>query len=103
MDSAFIPSGVRRTSFQTFIASILPWLILLHLGGLGALVCLYYGLNMTNMNEYFSFGVWIVFDLAVIALGAGAFFTGFLTYIVGRKELKSVINLAVIIGFICYS
>ena len=41
--------------------------------------------------------------MSVIALGAGAFFTGFLTYVVGRKELKSIINLAVIIGFICYS
>jgi menaquinone reductase, integral membrane subunit len=55
------------------------------------------------MSDYFAFALWIVFDLAVIALGAGAFFTGFLTYIVGRKELKDIINAAVIIGFICYS
>jgi molybdopterin-containing oxidoreductase family membrane subunit len=55
------------------------------------------------MSNIFAFALWIVFDLAVIALGAGAFFTGFLTYIVGRKELKNIINTAVIIGFICYS
>ncbi|MFN3535721.1 MAG: NrfD/PsrC family molybdoenzyme membrane anchor subunit, partial [Desulfatiglandales bacterium] len=36
-------------------------------------------------------------------LGAGAFFTGFLTYIIGKKELKDIINAAVLIGFICYS
>ena len=55
------------------------------------------------MSNVFAFALWIVFDLAVIALGAGAFFTGFLTYIIGKGELKNVINAAVIIGFICYS
>jgi Ni/Fe-hydrogenase subunit HybB-like protein len=55
------------------------------------------------MSDIFAFALWIVFDLSVIALGAGAFFTGFLTYLVGKKELKDIINSAVIIGFICYS
>lgn len=55
------------------------------------------------MSNIFAFALWIVFDLAVIALGAGAFFTGFLTYIIGKDELKDIINAAVIIGFICYS
>jgi molybdopterin-containing oxidoreductase family membrane subunit len=55
------------------------------------------------MSNIFAFALWIVFDLAVIALGAGAFFTGFLTYIIGKDELKNIINAAVIIGFICYS
>jgi len=47
--------------------------------------------------------LWIWADLAVIALGGGAFFTGFLKYIVGKDELKNIINFAVLIGFICYS
>jgi len=55
------------------------------------------------MSNIFAFALWIVFDLAVIALGAGAFFTGFLTYIIGKKELKGIINAAVIIGFLCYT
>ncbi len=55
------------------------------------------------MSNVFAFALWIVFDLAIIALGAGAFFTGFLTYIIGKGELKNIINTAVIIGFICYS
>jgi molybdopterin-containing oxidoreductase family membrane subunit len=55
------------------------------------------------MSNIFAFALWIVFDLAIIALGAGAFFTGFLVYIVGKKELKNILNAAVIIGFICYS
>jgi len=55
------------------------------------------------MSNIFAFALWIVFDLGVIALGAGAFFTGFLTYVIGKKELKNIINASVIIGFICYS
>ncbi|MEW5722815.1 MAG: menaquinone reductase integral membrane subunit QrcD [Thermodesulfobacteriota bacterium] len=103
IDAQLIPEGLERTTAPKFAASLLPWLTLLGLGGVGAFFCLYFGLNQTGMNDYYAFALWIVFDLSVIALGAGAFFTGFLTYIVGKKELKSIINLAVIIGFICYS
>jgi molybdopterin-containing oxidoreductase family membrane subunit len=102
-DSKFWPQGVKRCKPGMFIA----WLLLpLALGGwatLSAFLCLYKGLNQTNMNDYFAFGVWIVVDLAIIALGAGAFFTGYLTYVLRRHELKNIINAAVIIGFICYS
>ncbi len=103
MDSALIPEGVKRCSTKAFIFWSLPWLALLAWGGLSAFLCLILGLNQTNMTNVFAFALWIVFDLAVIALGAGAFFTGFLTYIVGKDELKNIINVAVIIGFICYS
>jgi molybdopterin-containing oxidoreductase family membrane subunit len=61
------------------------------------------GLNQTNMNDYYGFALWIWADLAVIALGGGAFFTGLLKYIFKVDELKNIINFAVIIGFICYS
>jgi len=103
MDAAIIPDGVKRCSPIRFLIWTIPWLALLAWGGLSAVLCLLLGLNQTNMSNVFAFALWIVFDLAVIALGAGAFFTGFLTYIIGRKELKDIINAAVIIGFICYS
>ncbi|MFH1489709.1 MAG: menaquinone reductase integral membrane subunit QrcD, partial [Pseudomonadota bacterium] len=103
MDSALIPEGAKRCSPKTFLLWTLPWLVLLVYGGVSALFCLFFGLNQTNMSNIFAFALWIVFDLAIIALGAGAFFTGFLTYIIGKKELKDIINAAVIIGFICYS
>ncbi|MBW1998361.1 MAG: polysulfide reductase NrfD [Deltaproteobacteria bacterium] len=103
MDSALIPEGVKRCSARTFFLWTLPWLGLLAYGGVSAFLCLFKGLNQTNMSNIFAFALWIVFDLAVIALGAGAFFTGFLTYIIGKRELKDIINAAVIIGFICYS
>jgi molybdopterin-containing oxidoreductase family membrane subunit len=90
-DSKFWPQGVKRSKPGLFIA----WLLLpLALGGwatLSAFLCLYKGLNQTNMNDYFAFGVWIVVDLAIIALGAGAFFTGYLTYVLRRQDRKSVV------------
>lgn len=103
MDEALIPEDVKRCSTWAFFLWTLPWLGLLAWGLLSALLVLLKGLNQTNMSDIFAFALWIVFDLSVIALGAGAFFTGFLTYIIGKKELKNIINAAVIIGFICYS
>jgi len=103
MDEALLPEGVKRCSAKAFFLWTLPWLGLLTWGLLAAFLVLLKGLNQTNMSNIFAFALWIVFDLAVIALGAGAFFTGFLTYIIGKKELRDIINAAVIIGFICYS
>lgn len=103
MDSLLIPEGVKRCSPGKFFVWTLPWIGLIVWGLVSAFFCLFFGLNQTNMSNIFAFALWIVFDLAVIALGAGAFFTGFLTYIIGKKELKDIINAAVIIGFICYS
>jgi molybdopterin-containing oxidoreductase family membrane subunit len=86
-----------------FVAWLVPWVALLGFGVYAAYLCLALGLNQTNMDNRFAFGAWIFLDLTVIALGAGAFFTGFLLYILKRHELKAVINSAVVIGFICYS
>jgi Ni/Fe-hydrogenase subunit HybB-like protein len=103
MDSALIPDGVKRCSPTSFFFWTLPWLALIVWGSVAALLCFGLGLNQTHMSNIFAFALWIVFDLAIIALGAGAFFTGFLTYIIGKQELKDIINAAVIIGFICYT
>src|SRR3954452_12348103 len=76
---------------------------MLAFGVYAAGLCLVKGLNQTNMDNRFAFGLWIFLDLTVIALGAGAFFTGFLLYILKLKDLKAVINSAVVIGLVCYS
>jgi Ni/Fe-hydrogenase subunit HybB-like protein len=103
MDSALIPKGVKRCPM---------WQFLLFIGAVGAvllwgvyamLLCWFKGLNQTNMNDYYGFALWIWADLAVIAVGGGAFFTGLLRYIFGKDALKNIINYAVLIGFICYS
>jgi molybdopterin-containing oxidoreductase family membrane subunit len=80
-----------------------PWVALLIFGLYSAGLCLVKGLNQTNMDNRFAFGLWIFLDLTVIALGAGAFFTGFLVYILRLHELRAVINSAVVIGLVCYS
>ncbi len=103
MDSALIPNGVQRCSFWKFLAFIGAAGIVLLIGVYAMLRCWLFGLNQTNMNDYYGFALWIWADLAIIALGGGAFFSGFLKYIIGKDELKNIINFAVIIGFICYS
>jgi Ni/Fe-hydrogenase subunit HybB-like protein len=102
-DSRWIERGAERTSLPRFLLWLSPWAVLLAVGVYAAGLCLYYGLNQTNMDNRFAFGLWIFLDLGVIALGAGAFFTGFLVYILKRAELKPILNTAVVVGFICYS
>ncbi|MBW2107696.1 MAG: polysulfide reductase NrfD [Deltaproteobacteria bacterium] len=103
MDSALIPEGVQRCSFRRFII----WIAILHvpvlIGVVGAILCWGLALNQTNMNNNFPFGLWIAADLGVIALGGGAFFTGFLRYIIKIDDLKNIVNYAVVIGVICYA
>jgi molybdopterin-containing oxidoreductase family membrane subunit len=103
VDKGLIIRGVRRCAFSQFLLWILPWSALLALGVYAAGLCLFKGLNQTNMDNHFAFGLWIFLDLSVIALGAGAFFTGFLFYILKKREMKAVINSAVVVGFVCYS
>ena len=103
MDSALIPKGVKRCPIWQFalglgvVGAVLLW------GVYAMFLCWFKGLNQTNMNDYYGFALWIWADLAVIALGGGAFFTGLMKYVIGKDELKNIINYAVLIGFICYS
>src|SRR5271157_5824891 len=102
-DSRWIARGAERTSLPKFLLWLTPWAVVLALGVYSAGLCLIKGLNQTNMDNRFAFGLWIFLDLGVIALGAGAFFTGFLVYILKRAELQPILNTAVVVGFICYS
>lgn len=92
-----------RCSQRRFLLWLAFWGLLLAWGLYAAFLCLFKGLNQTGMNNYFVFGLWITVDLAIIALGAGAFFSGFLFYILRVDYLKDLIGAAVVIGFICYS
>jgi molybdopterin-containing oxidoreductase family membrane subunit len=102
MDSALIPKGVKRCPTWQFllwigaVSGVLLW-------GVVAMLLVYFkGLNQTNMNNAYGFALWIWADLAIIALGGGAFFTGFLRYLIGKDELKNIVNFAVLVGFYCY-
>ena len=102
-DSKLWPQGCPRCSLPRFGGWLTIWVMFALWALVSVFFVIFYGLNQTGMDDYFAFGLWIVVDLAVIALGAGAFFTGFLNYIIGKKELTNIINAAVILGFICYS
>lgn len=103
MDSALIPEGVKRCSLPKFLLGLAIVGAVLAWGVYAMLLCWIKGLNQSNMNDYYGFALWIWADLAVIALGGGAFFSGLLKYVIGKDELKYIINYAVLIGFICYS
>ena len=102
-DTPFLAEGVRRCPFNQFLIWIGFLGLILLWGLIAAATILWNGLGVTGLDNYFGFGLWITFDLAVIALGAGAFFSGFLKYILRIDQLKYIINLAVVIGFLCYS
>jgi molybdopterin-containing oxidoreductase family membrane subunit len=67
-----------------------------------AIQILFWGLGYTDMNNIFAFGQWILCDLGLVALGGGAFFTGFFLYIFRVDKLEPIINSTVLIGFMCY-
>lgn len=102
-DRRWIERGAERTSLRQFLLWLAPWAVLLAAGIYAGGLCLYYGLNQTNMDNRFAFGLWIFLDLSIIALGAGAFFTGFLVYLLKRTDLRPILNTAVVVGLICYS
>ena len=98
MDSKLIPEGVQRCSFGQFVLWISSVGVVLAIGVYAMILCWLKGLNQSNMNDAYGFALWIWADLAVIALGGGAFFSGFLKYIVGVKELKNIINSSVLMS-----
>ena len=105
MDKALIPEGVKRCPLPVFALWLLVLFGIIGWGVYAGGVVLLKALNVTGLNDYFGFGFYITIDLAIIALGAGAFFSGFLYYGMSRffpalKELHKIINLAVVIGFV---
>lgn len=67
-----------------------------------AIQILFWGLGYTDMNNNFAWGVWIIGDLGLVALGGGAFFTGFFLYIFRVDKLEPIINSTVLLGWMCY-
>ncbi|AAS95173.1 menaquinone reductase integral membrane subunit QrcD [Nitratidesulfovibrio vulgaris] len=103
VDAELFPEGCERCSLSKFMMWMAFVFVFFGWGLYAAYRVLAEGLGVTGLDDYFGFGLWITFDLAVIALGAGAFFSGLLRYILNIDPLKNIINLAVIIGFLCYS
>ncbi len=103
MTTPAIPEGVKRCGTGQFLLWLLPAFLVLLMAAYAMFRVWGFGLNETNMNDAYGFAIWIWMDLAVIALGGGAFFSGFLAYIAGVKNVKNIINFAVILGLVCYT
>lgn len=101
MSSVTITDGAAST--RRLALWLTPWVLLVVVGVWAAYLCLRYGLNQTNMDNRYAFGLWIFLDLTIIALGAAAFTSGFLLYVLGREELRPLVPSAVVVGFACYS
>ncbi len=93
----------ERCSGPRFFIPLVPVVLLLAWGVYAMVLIWSKGLNQTNMNNTYGFALWIWADLAIIALGGGAFFTGLLRYLFRKRELDAIIHFAVLVGVICYS
>ena len=60
MDKSFIARGLKRCPERQFLLWVLPWGALLAFGLYAAGLCLVKGLNQTNMDNRFPFGLWIL-------------------------------------------
>jgi len=96
---------VRKPTALT--PGLLAWLALLGLflviGLVSAIPVFTRGLVLTNMNDVVPWGLWITIDLSSIALGAGAFTLSAVVYLFGLKRYRSIVRLAVFVGFIGYT
>jgi len=73
------------------------------IGLVSAAVVFWNGLVVTNMSDKVPWGLWITIDLSSIALGAGAFTLSAVVYLFGVKQFRSIVRLAVLVGFTGYT
>jgi menaquinone reductase, integral membrane subunit len=87
--------------------AMLSWIlliaVLLGIGLIAAGYVFWNGLYVTNMSDTVPWGLWITIDLSSIALGAGAFTLSAVVYLFGLKAFRSIIRLAVFVGFVGYT
>lgn len=73
-------------------------------GGIVGLYRFYAGLgDTTNLSKAFPWGVWISFDLAVVALSGGAFTLAALVYVFQMEDLHVATRPTVLAGLLGYS
>ncbi|NLV68132.1 MAG: polysulfide reductase NrfD [Spirochaetes bacterium] len=95
-DGIFVETSKNmRISLYVMFALVFFFLIF-------AIQILFWGLGYTDMDNNFTWGAWIIGDLGLVALGGGAFTTGFILYIFRVDRLRPIINSTVLIGFMCY-
>ena len=59
---------------------------------------------ISNLNNSYSWGIWISFDLLCgVALGAGAFTMAAIVYILDLKEFRPILRPSILTGFLGYA
>jgi molybdopterin-containing oxidoreductase family membrane subunit len=97
-----LPEHYANCTLKVFLLRLSPFILLFIIGGIAMLFAAF-GHGTTGLSDHFSFGLWTAFGFILAAFGSAAFFTGFLRYILDIEPLKYIFNLAIVIGFICYS
>ena len=92
-----------RCGLGRFLLWLAPWLALLIWGLAASFIILKDGLAVTRLDDLMTYGLWITFDLGIMALAGGAFVTATLLYFFRKEELRGAAPLAVLLGFVCYT
>lgn len=78
--------------------------VIVAVGGLTMLYRLYAGLGATtNLNKGYPWGIWISFDLSMVAFAGGAFTLAAIVYIFQRKEFHPAVYPTVLTGLVGYT
>jgi Ni/Fe-hydrogenase subunit HybB-like protein len=72
-------------------------------GLVGAFTVLRDGLHVTGLSNKVPWGLWVVMDLASIALGGSAFVFGVIVFLLRLKRFEVIAKLAVLLGFLGYT
>jgi Ni/Fe-hydrogenase subunit HybB-like protein len=79
--------------------------IILLVGGILTILRFTLGLDaVTNLSDYYPWGIWIGFDLLCgVALAAGGFVTSAAVYLFGMKRYHAAVRPAILTGFLGYA
>lgn len=84
-----------------------PFMVLLAIAGIGALVAMYRFVNgigsVSNLSNGYPWGVWIAFDVVIgTAIGCGGYAVGLLVYILNRGKYHPLVRPAVLTSLLGY-
>jgi len=84
-----------------------PFMVLLAIAGIGALVAIYRFVNgigsVSNLSNGYPWGVWIAFDVVIgTAIGCGGYAVGLLVYILNRGKYHPLVRPAVLTSLLGY-
>jgi len=78
--------------------------VIVGIGGLTAIYRLYAGLGATtNLSKGYPWGIWISFDLSMVAFSGGAFTLAAIVYIFQKKEFHPAVYPTVLTGLVGYT